>query len=100
MISTSLDFAHYTNRHQSQVASNKDDMEQSLASAIFAIKDRLPGLNLYQHIYNDNHELDMRLQARIVSTYQGFIGFCIEASKYYKRGGPRKYRSHAPVSRS
>lgn len=73
------------------VAGNKDDMEQSLASAIFAIKDRLPGLNLYQHIYNDNHELDMRLQARIVSAYHGFIGFCIEASKYYKGGGPRRW---------
>jgi len=74
-------------------------MEERLASAISAIKDRLPGLKLYQHIYNDNHELDMRLQAQIVSAYQGFIEFCIAATKYYKSGGPRKYRTHEPISR-
>ena len=73
-----------------QVAENKDGLEESLASAISAIQDRLPGLNLYQHIYTENHELDMRLQAQIVSAYQGFIEFCIEASKYYKGGGPRE----------
>ena len=66
-------------------------MEDRLASAISEIRDRLPGLNLYQHIYNENHELDIRLQARIVSAYEGFIEFCIEASKYYKGGGPREY---------
>ena len=74
-------------------------MEKCLASAISSIEDRLPGLNLYQHIYNDSHELDMRLQARIVSAYQGFIEFCIEASKYYKGGAPRKYCSHEPISK-
>lgn len=73
-------------------------MEESLASAISAIKDRLPGLNLYQHIYHENHELDIKLQAQIVSAYEGFIKFCIEASKYYKGGGPRKYFSHEPLS--
>ena len=58
----------------------------------------MPGLNLYQHIYNENHELDMRLQAQTVAAYEGFIKFCIEASKYYKGGGPRKYFSHEPLS--
>ena len=84
--------------YQLQVAGNKNEMEESLASAIFAIQDRLPGLKLYQHIYNENHELDMELQARIVSAYEGFIEFCIEASKYYKGGGPRKYFSHERLS--
>lgn len=61
-------------------------MEERLESVISAIKDRLPGLKMYQHIYNDNHGLDKRLQARIVSAYQDFIEFCIAATKYYKRG--------------
>ena len=52
---------------------------------------------MYQHIYNENHELDMRLQARIVSAYQGFIEFCIGASKYYKGSGPRKCCSQVPA---
>lgn len=74
-------------------------MEERLASTISAIKDRLPGLKLYQHIYNDDHELDMRLQDRIVSAYQGFIEFCIAATKYYKSGGRRKYHTHELISR-
>lgn len=72
-------------------------MEEGLASAISAIKDRLPGLNLYQHIYNGEDELDKRLQDRIVSAYKGFVEFCIEATKYYKGGGPSKYCSHVPI---
>lgn len=74
-------------------------MEESLASAKTAIKDRLPGLNMYQHIYNESHELDMRLQARIVSAYQGFIEFCMEALKYYKGTGPRKCCSQVAASK-
>lgn len=73
------------------VAGNKDKMEEGLASAISAIKDRLPGLNMYQHIYNGKDELDKRLQDRIVSAYKSFIEFCIEATKYYKGGGPRRW---------
>lgn len=73
-------------------------MEKHLASAISAIRDRLPGLNLYQHIYNEKHELDTRIQAQIVLAYQGFIEFCMDASTYYKSGGPRKHFSHEPVS--
>lgn len=55
-----------------------------------ATKDRLPGLKLYQHIYNENHDLDISLQTKIVSAYQIFIDFCIMATKYYKSGGPRE----------
>ncbi len=75
------------------MARNKDEIEERLASTISAIKDRLPGLKVYQHIYGGNHELDILLQDKIVSAYQGFIDFCIVATKYYKRGGPRKYFS-------
>ncbi len=77
-----------------QVARSKDRIEESLASAISAIKDRLPGLDLYQHIYNEDHPLDNALQARIVSAYQGFIDVCIAATKYYKSGGPSKLYIH------
>lgn len=73
------------------MARNKDKIEERLASDISAIRDRLPGLKLYQHIYDENHELDILLQGKIVSAYQGFIDFCIAATKYYKGGGSRKY---------
>ena len=74
-----------------QIAANKEKTEGLLAGAMNTISDRLPGLKLYSHIYTDNHELDMRLQNRILSTYQNFIGLSIEASKYYKIAAPRKY---------
>lgn len=74
-----------------KVAGNKGEIEERLASTIAAIKDRLPGLKLYQHIYNDNHELDVSLQAKIVLAYQNFIDFCIAATKYYKSRGHRGY---------
>ncbi|KAH0840518.1 hypothetical protein FOPE_05769 [Fonsecaea pedrosoi] len=73
------------------VAASKNEMEASLASAIAEITDRLPGLNLYKHIYNDNHELDIMLQGRIVSAYEIFIEFCIQATQYYKRKGLRRW---------
>ncbi|EXJ70040.1 uncharacterized protein A1O5_07113 [Cladophialophora psammophila CBS 110553] len=73
------------------VAASKNEMETSLASAISEINDRLPGLNLYRHIYNDNHELDIKLQGRIVAAYEIFIEFCIEATQYYKRSGFRRW---------
>ncbi|KAL9004060.1 MAG: hypothetical protein Q9188_003095 [Gyalolechia gomerana] len=73
------------------VASKKDGFEERLMSVISEIRDRLPGMKLFSHIYNEKHELDMKLQARIASAYQGFIEFCIEASKYYKGGGPRRW---------
>jgi hypothetical protein len=47
-------------------------------------------MKLYQHIYNDDHELDIRLQAKIVSAYESFIEFSIATTKYYKTGGPSK----------
>ncbi|EXJ82359.1 hypothetical protein A1O3_06172 [Capronia epimyces CBS 606.96] len=73
------------------VAANKDAMESSLTDAIIEINDRLPGLDLYRHIYNDRHELDIRLQGRIVAAYQMFIEFCIGATQYYKRAGVRRW---------
>ena len=72
------------------MARNKNEMEKSLELTISSIRDRLPGLKLFQTIYDDeNDELDMALQSLIVSAYQGFMEFCIGATRYYKSGGPR-----------
>jgi hypothetical protein len=73
------------------VAASKNEIESALSDALIAINDRLPGLELYRHIYNEKHELDMRLQSRIVSAYELFIDFCIETTKYYKRSGSRRW---------
>lgn len=83
------------------MAGNKNEIEKSLESAILAIRDRLPGLKLFQNIYNDeNDELDIVLQSRIVSAYQAFMDFCIRATKYYKNGGPRTYHTDSSIFRS
>ena len=36
--------------------------------------------------------MDGRLQSYIVSAYEGFIDFCIAATKYYRSGGRRELR--------
>ena len=71
-----------------QVAMNKNETEERLESTLGAIMDRLPGFKMYQHIYNDDHEIDAMLQGRIVLAYQALISFCIAAIKYYKGSGP------------
>ncbi|MCJ1244750.1 hypothetical protein MMC30_001950 [Trapelia coarctata] len=53
------------------VAAKKAEQEKRLMSTISAIKDRLP--------------------AQIVAVYQGFMDFCIVATKYYKGCGPRRW---------
>ena len=77
-------------------------MEKSLALTISSFQERLPGLNLYQHIYNQDDELDIALQGHIVSAYLGFMSFCIKATKYYKNTGIGKHciqRSHLNSSK-
>ncbi|KAL6714365.1 hypothetical protein ACLMJK_007788 [Lecanora helva] len=73
------------------VAWNKSEMEKNLASTIVSIRNRLPGLKLYEHIYNENQELDIALQSRIVSAYASFLDFCMMATRYYKTRGPRQW---------
>lgn len=65
-------------------------MEKTLALTISEIRNRLPGIDLYRHIYDENHALDHTLQNQIVAAYQTFIDFCIVATKYYKARGARK----------
>ena len=65
-------------------------MEQNLGSAITSTGDRLPGLRLFEQIYNGKDGLDIALQDEIVSAYQCFMDFCIVAIKYYRSGGRSK----------
>lgn len=65
-------------------------MEEKMASVLAAIFNRLPGFNLYQKIYIENHELDVLLQSKISSAYEEFIDFSIFATKYYKTSGLSK----------
>ncbi|KAL8752095.1 MAG: hypothetical protein Q9184_005848 [Pyrenodesmia sp. 2 TL-2023] len=59
-------------------------------SAISSIQASLPGLKLYEQIYDERHELDKELQRQLVKVYQAFIIFCMSATQYYKRSG--RYR--------
>ena len=61
-------------------------MESEISDTLLQIRDRVAGLKLYRHIYNEDHELDQQLQSRIVHTYDSFICFCIAAIKYYSKG--------------
>ncbi|KAF5229969.1 hypothetical protein FAUST_10061 [Fusarium austroamericanum] len=61
-------------------------MEENIETTLRAIKDRLPGLSMYRHIYNDNHELDQLVQSHIVETYTSFMDYCIEALEFYTHG--------------
>ncbi|RYO75236.1 hypothetical protein DL762_010104 [Monosporascus cannonballus] len=65
-------------------------MEDQIKSTFLDIHDRLPGVNIYQHIYNENDELDQLLQSKIVDAYDSFIGFCIAALDFYACGGFRR----------
>ena len=42
------------------MAANKNDIKTNITLILTIIKDRLPGLNLYRHIYNDKYKLDVR----------------------------------------
>ncbi|RYP33461.1 hypothetical protein DL767_004739 [Monosporascus sp. MG133] len=81
------------------VANNRGRMEEVIKSTFLDIHDRLPGVSMYQHIYNENDELDQLLQSKIVDAYDSFIGFCIAASDFYTCGGVRRIilalRSHS-----
>ncbi|OKL60821.1 hypothetical protein UA08_03413 [Talaromyces atroroseus] len=83
------------------VARNKDGIEKNLASTIEAIRDRLPAMDLYKHIYDENHALDHEMQTRVIAAYETFMEFCISAIEYYKGSGIwRWFRALAPGSTS
>lgn len=59
------------------------------------IRDRVVGLSVYQHIFNDNHALDRQIQFHIVAAYDSFMRFCIAATKYYTQKSPSELSSTA-----
>ncbi|KAF6831284.1 hypothetical protein CPLU01_06841 [Colletotrichum plurivorum] len=73
------------------VAKNRARMEEQITTTFSNIRDRLPGIKVYQRIYADDHELDRELQTKIVGAYNSFIGFCMEAFEFYTRGGLRRW---------
>ncbi|KAI8306399.1 hypothetical protein K4K59_011500 [Colletotrichum sp. SAR11_240] len=73
------------------VAKNRVRMEEQITTTFSNIKDRLPGIKVYQRIYADDHELDRELQTKIVEAYNSFISFCMEAFEFYTRGGLRRW---------
>ncbi|KAK3329967.1 hypothetical protein B0H66DRAFT_635071 [Apodospora peruviana] len=73
------------------VAKSRSTMENKVLSTLLDIQDRLPGVKMYQHIYNDDHELDQQLQSKIVDAYNSFIDFCIVASHFYTGGSFRRW---------
>ncbi|CRG91714.1 hypothetical protein PISL3812_08765 [Talaromyces islandicus] len=81
------------------VARKKDGIEQKLASTIEEIRDRLPAIDLYNNIYDENHALDHEMQKKIMHAYQTFIEFCISAVKYYNGHG-RWVKALAPGNTS
>ncbi|GAB1313181.1 hypothetical protein MFIFM68171_03391 [Madurella fahalii] len=73
------------------IAKNRASMEGQVVSTLADIKDRLPGVRMYQHIYNADDELDQQLQTKIVDAYDSFIDFCIAASDFYTCGSLRRW---------
>jgi hypothetical protein len=74
-----------------QVAQSRVRIEENIEATLRAIKDRLPGLNMYRHIYNEDHELDQLVQSHIVDTYTSFMDYCIEALEFYTQGGCHRF---------
>ncbi|CAG8959339.1 hypothetical protein HYFRA_00013109 [Hymenoscyphus fraxineus] len=65
------------------IAKNRTKMEIQINDTLLQIRDRLPGVKMYQQIYDDDTELGQHLQSKIVDAYDSFILFCVEASEFY-----------------
>ncbi|KFA54444.1 hypothetical protein S40293_11529 [Stachybotrys chartarum IBT 40293] len=72
------------------IAKSRANMETQINSTLLSIQDRLPGIEMYEHIYNDNHELDRQLQSKVVDCYEGFIDLCIAAVNFYSTRSLRR----------
>ena len=65
-------------------------MQEQAWAIVDGIKDQLPGLKLYQDIYNDESVLSRDLRKKIVSAYMGFVELCMEISRYCLQTSLRK----------
>jgi hypothetical protein len=77
-----------------QVAKSRTMAEEQIHSTLLNIKDRLPGVKLYQDMYSDDHELDRQLRSKILDAYGSFIVFCMAAVEYFTRGRARMSPTH------
>ncbi|KAF5590035.1 hypothetical protein FPANT_6127 [Fusarium pseudoanthophilum] len=68
------------------IAKNRVRIEEELHPMLKDIHDRLPAMNMYQHIYNDEHELDHLLQSAVVDAYASFMDYCVAATEFYTQG--------------
>lgn len=66
-------------------------MEEQIVSTFRDIRDRLPGLDMYQHIYDGDSELDDHFSSKVVEAYDGFVSFCLAALDFYTRGSFRMF---------
>ncbi|KAJ3799034.1 hypothetical protein GGU11DRAFT_722323 [Lentinula aff. detonsa] len=69
----------------------KNTMETQISSAIEGIKDRLPGLKMYQAIYTGNNELETDLQKKILFAYLAFVDLSMDIIKYFIQPGYRRW---------
>ncbi|KAJ3847563.1 hypothetical protein EV368DRAFT_69004 [Lentinula lateritia] len=67
----------------------KNTIEEELSSAIEGIRDRLPGLKMYQAIYRENNQLELDLQKKILFAYLAFIELSMEITQYFTQPGYR-----------
>lgn len=72
-----------------QFSGKKNAIEEELSSAIEGIRDRLPGLKMYQAIYRENNQLELDLQKKILFAYLAFIELSMEITKYFTQPGYR-----------
>ncbi|KAJ3984380.1 hypothetical protein F5890DRAFT_1517579 [Lentinula detonsa] len=72
-------------------AGKKNTMENQISSAIEGIKDRLPGLKMYQAIYTGNNELETDLQKKILFAYLAFVDLSMDIMKYFIQPGYRRW---------
>ncbi|KAJ3891041.1 hypothetical protein GG344DRAFT_77313 [Lentinula edodes] len=69
----------------------KNTIEEELSSAIEGIRDRLPGLKMYQAIYTENNELELDVQKKILFAYLAFIELSMEITRYFTQPGYRRW---------
>lgn len=72
-------------------------MEERVTSTFRDIRDRLPGLEMYQQIYDGNSELNEQISSKIVEAYDGFVSFCLAALDFYTRGPLRMFSPPLPL---
>ncbi|KAL4958494.1 hypothetical protein BDW69DRAFT_154166 [Aspergillus filifer] len=73
------------------VAKNRVAMETQISETFLEIRDRLPALKMYEHIYNSNTDLEQRVQSKIVQAYAAFMSFFMSATKFYVGGSKSRW---------